>query len=133
MPTTLQYTQFVGVSSQTGRAHGELQRRHHSPQLLCVAAEPKRPGRQPSLSPRHRAPHHQVRTHLISIKPQENPPLQKGVTSLCVFLFFSSREDICRAKDKCDTLGKLFAFSLHKYLHLKSPFQLTFHSVSHSS
>lgn len=37
----------------------------------------------------------------------------------CLFVFF--REDICRAKDKCDTLGKLPPFSLQKkYLHLES-------------
>ena len=48
---------------------------------------------------------------------QGNVPLRQPLTSLyilCVLFFF--REDICRAKDKCDTLGKL----LQKYLYLTS-------------
>lgn len=49
--------------------------------------------------------------------------LKKTAASLCVcfcFCFVFFREDICRAKDKCDTLGKLLPFSPQKYLHLKS-------------
>lgn len=49
-----------GVLSKTGRTHSELQCCYNSPQLLCLAAEPKRPGWQPSLSPWHSTPHHQV-------------------------------------------------------------------------